>query len=199
VEAADERDTVRAVTARGLPSTLEAGPNLNGLLPALIVVGLPHDAALAADRLRVPLGRFESVRGDVLEAELEVPPGRWRVWPQRGAALWIGQRPDSFPAEPSEGRGLDLVQTLLVLADAGLWPSELRVLKDTGWTPVLGVAAAARALTRVDDVVALFGVWSDVEGAAALRACLFSDGVVRAETEGLAERLLILLGSLSDE
>jgi hypothetical protein len=97
-----------------------------------------------------------------------------------------------------EGRGLDLAHAFVSVAAAGLWPTELRVLRDEGWTPVLSVSAVARALAPQFKPLGLFGVWSEADGAAR-RACLFADGVVWAETEVLAERLLILLGSLSDE
>jgi hypothetical protein len=186
------------VTVRGLPSALEGGPELSGLIPALLVFDHPRDVALAAERLHVPLAHFEAIRGDALQAELELPPGRWRLWPRHGAALWIGRRPKGFPAVPSERRELDLGRALVVLARVGLWPTELRVLDERGWTPTLGVAAAARALEPGQVPLALFGIWSDSEGRA-LRACLFHHGEVRAETEGLAERLLILLGAPNDD
>jgi hypothetical protein len=186
------------VTARGLPGAIEGGPNLTGLVPALLVFDLPNNIVLVAERLGIPAAAFQAVRGNAFQAELELPPGRWRFWPSVGAALWVGYRPDSFPAAPSNRPELDLSAALVVLAADGLWPSELRVLDARGWTPVIGAPAAARALALGSDPIALFGVWSD-QGGRALRACIFRNGEVRAGTDALAERLLILLGKFNDD
>lgn len=193
--AADSSSTVRSVRAPGLPQSLDGGPDLTRLVPAFVVLGLPSEPREAAARIGVPLVQFASVADEGLQAEIDVPPGLWRLWPARGVAIWVGARPASLPRIAFSCAEVDFARALVLLADDGLWPSELRVLTEKGWSPSLRVGTALRVLVAAS-ADALYGLWSD-EAGRALRATIFRTGEVRAETRELAERLSIVLGGFS--
>ena len=56
------------------------------LVPAGVPCGLPKDLAAAASDLGVTPSQFQHMRGGALQAELDLPSGFWRVWPELGLA-----------------------------------------------------------------------------------------------------------------
>jgi hypothetical protein len=98
---AERRDNFPLVTS-GLCAEIELAPTF--AIPAVAVAGLPREAVDVANVLGLLPSQLAPTRDEALEAELDVPPGRWRVWPTRGVGLWVGR--DTSPPPLARLRAL---------------------------------------------------------------------------------------------
>jgi hypothetical protein len=167
------------------------------LVPAFLVVGLPPEARGAANALGVQPAAFRPVRGGALQADFEVPAASsWRLWPDRGVAVWFGR--DRGTAVPPVRWGwrapdMGLHDCLRRLAAHGIWLQEGRLLRaDATWTPT---APAAAVLASLEGVCAVSGTFSDAE-ARAVRGVVFDDGRLWTETYADAEQWLLAMADL---
>ena len=167
----------------------------HGLLPALALVGLPEDAE-AAMAVLASVEQFEPMRDGVMQAEIEVPPGTWRLWPDRYVALWVGKRPDAVPALRGDAQ-LDLFETVLALSDCGLKLRDLRARSAAGWGKLMRAHHALRHLAEHPDVSAVRGVWADPQGRA-VRAEIHSSGTMFAQDAPVAWRVAEAVGASLD-
>jgi hypothetical protein len=104
------------------------------------------------------------MRRGVLQAELDVPAGFWRLWPSRRIAIWVGCTADAvmpFVSRPFR-RELDLERALLRLHRSGLWLQEANLIRDHSEPERLEtIIAAVRGDSRIEGVA---GFWGDESG-----------------------------------
>ena len=168
-----------------------------GLVPALLVVGLPRQPCETAATVGAPLGAFRPATGGALQADFDIPAGSsWRLWPDHGIAIWLGYgwRSAFPPVRHSwEQATTPLIDALRRLADEDLWLQEGCVLEHGGgWSdPTYG----ADVIDRMHVARAVAGTFSDVN-ARAVRGVVFDDGRVWAESAAEAERWLMIIAQL---
>lgn len=168
------------------PAPTDSGHTRPGLLPALVLVGLPPDRCAAMNAL-ASVDQFEQMTDGALQADLEVPPGTWRLWADRHVALWVGTRADAVPMVRSNAK-LDLFEAALALSDSGLMLRDLRVQTAAGWGKLMRAHEALRHLAEHPDVTGVRGVWAtaSARGVRAVRAEIHSSGSMFAETAAMA-------------
>jgi hypothetical protein len=189
---------VKTVLARE-PGTIEQTGG--HLVLASILVNLPSDLVDVASLIGVRLAQLEPMRGGAFQAELDLPPGFWRVWPQHSIALWIGRAPDA--AMPHIARphrnDLDLLSTLLRLHRAGMWLQEASLVFDDGSrthsAPLEAIISTLR--THGGQIVGIAGFWGDESGRA-LQAEIYRSGEIRAGSPTTALRWLETAYGLND-
>jgi hypothetical protein len=167
---AESRGKFPSVTS-GLCAQVEIGPTAAS--PAVAVAGLPQALEAVAEVLGLLPSQLAPTRDEALEAELDVPPGRWRVWPARGVGLWIGH--DTSPPPLGRVRSLyrlDLAETVRRLGEHGIWLYEGRVLDADGWSAPLPLKPLYQLLVG-GEVTAVCGAFGDRVGRAheALISC----------------------------
>lgn len=167
----------------------------HGLLPALALVRLPEDPH-AAMALLAGVELFEPMPDGTMQADIDVPSGTWRLWPDRHVALWIGAQPEAVPAMRSDAR-LDLFETALALSDSGLKLRDLRVRTTSGWGRLMRAQHALRHLAEHPDVSAIRGVWADQVGRA-VRAEIHSSGTMFAQDASVVWRVAEAIGAALD-
>jgi hypothetical protein len=173
-------------------SALTQQPRLADATPLALVRadGSPQDFARV---LGVSLDAAQLVGDQILSARIEVPPGEWLLWPERGWALWIGAGADALPSTVrrylADGTAEDLIELIDALATAGVWCRDAALLTGDGWTrprradAVFAVLSARRA-------TALRGVFVDRSGRAA-RLEIASGRVCWTDRPGLAVQWLL--------
>jgi hypothetical protein len=171
-------------------------------MPAVLFRDIPAELDRAAAMLGLAPEQLGHMRGGGLQAELDVPSGAWRYWPDRGVAAWLSRRDSATPPTGAElePAGLGLPEAVERLHAAGLWCAEMRLyIRHEGWTPSLQLREALELLHEteapVDGVSAL---WSDGRGSAA-RVELFAGGQAWASSPVEAERWLLVAAGLSDD
>lgn len=171
------------------------------LVPASVLVDVPRELPELASMIGVGVRQLQPMRGGAFQAELDVPPGFWRVWPEHALALWIGRGPyASMPHVAQRHRGqLDLLTTLLRLHRTGMWLQEASlVLTDgdrTESAPLEAIVAALRA--HADRVAGVAGFWGDGAGNV-VEGELFRSGEVRVSSPTTAIRWLETAYGLND-
>lgn len=140
--------------------------------------------------------QFEPMTDGTLQADLQVPPGTWRLWPERQVALWVGARPDAVPAVRADAQ-LDLFDAALALSDAGLKLRDLRARNAVGWGKLMRAHHALRHLAEHPDTGAVRGVWADPVGRA-IRAEIHSSGTMFVQDAAAAWRIAEAVGASLD-
>jgi hypothetical protein len=183
--------------------TATTQPRTLGLMPAVLFANVPTEPQAAVAALGLDPEQVGHVRGGALQADLDLPDGSWRLWPERGIAAWLGRHAEATPpptASDLQRGDVDLLAGLDRLLDRGLWCSELRLLDDdSGWSVALPLRTALEAL--IEDgarIRGLSGVFSDGHGGAS-RVELFTDGEAWASTPLEAERWLLIASGIVDE
>lgn len=163
------------------------------LVPASVLLDVPSELPELASMIGVGVGQLEPMRGGAFQAELDVPPGFWRIWPHHAVALWIGRAPNaSMPHVALPHRGnLDLLTTLLRLHRSGVWLQEARlVLTDGERTESSTLEAIIAALhSHADRVAGVAGFWGDTSGNV-VEGEVFRSGEVRVGSPTAAIRWL---------
>jgi hypothetical protein len=124
---------------------------------AVAVAGLPASVAELATSLGLLPEQFGATRDDALEAELDVPSGRWRVWPDRGVGLWVSG--DATPPPLTRVTAeltLDLRGAVSRLGGHGIWLYEGRILRGGEWSGPLPLKSAYPLLADADAVCGSF-------------------------------------------
>jgi hypothetical protein len=132
-------------------NTIDQGPVLPDLAVAsLMVSGLPTDEEAIAQILGVGQEQLKHVKGGVVEAALDVPAGKWRVWPAEGSGIWIGETDSRLPRMPARAQadGQNLGEFVTALARGGLFLQRVRLLVCGAWTSPL---PTREWLRRLDD------------------------------------------------
>lgn len=170
-------------------------------MPAVLFTDLPETPEAAADVLGLSPEQLTDVRDGALQADLDVPSGAWRVWPQKRVAAWLGRSTSSpHTSAALERAQLDLVDALDRLYERGYWCAELQLLRDEdGWSGSLPLKAALSKMIDGEQAVRGFsGVFGDGRGGSA-RVELLCDGQAWASSSIDAERWLLVASGLSDE
>jgi hypothetical protein len=169
-------------------------------VPAGVLCGLPTDLGALTQELGVASSQFQHMRHGALQAELDVPAGIWRIWPELGLALWVGRNPKAtmpFISAPRRA-AIDLHQALLRLHSSGLWLQEGRVVLDdgslTGPLPLETIVAALRE--QKERIAGIAGFWGDENGRA-LEAEIHRTGELRACHPAQALRWLLTAHGLN--
>jgi hypothetical protein len=166
-----------------------------GHVPALVVVGLPVDSDVARAMLAAP-NQFEPLSDGSFSAQLEVPPGTWRYWPESRTAFWLGRRADSR-APVRGGPRIDLFELFLGLGRGGLLLRDLKALHKGGWGPRLRAGAALRMLADDPSVKAVRGVLADRSGRA-VRMEIHNTGEMAVEDRNVMWTLVEAVGAALD-
>jgi hypothetical protein len=160
-------------------------------LPGLAVVGLPMDEDAAMSVL-AGTEQFEVMPDRTFQADLDVPEGTWRLWADRGVAVWIGARPGEIPRVRSNAN-LDLFELAIALSDAGLMLRDLKVREGGVWHRRMRAPQALRFLAEHPSAEAMRGVWSDKAGRV-VRVELHSSGIMFAHDSVAVGRLADAVG-----
>jgi len=106
---------------------------------ACAVAGLPRELGAIAASLGLLPEQFGPTRGGAFQADLDLPAGFWRVWPERELGLWIGRDPDQRPplARWKPGGELSLLEIILRLGEHGIWLFEGQLSDGEGWSAPL--------------------------------------------------------------
>lgn len=127
-------------------------------ITAVAVAGLPATAAELAAALSLLPEQFGTTRDGALEAALDLPPGRWRVWPDRGIGLWVGADASPPPlTRVTAELPLDLRAAIRRLGDHGVWLYEGRIMRADVWSGPLPLKAIYPLLEDADAVCGSFG------------------------------------------
>jgi hypothetical protein len=196
------RGGYRARVASVLLQLRDGAEAPEGLVPAVAVAGLPGHPEEIARHLGVGLEQFGATRGGAIQADLDVPAGFWRVWPDRGIGLWVGRVPGQ---PPPLGRlcpsvEIDLAATLLRLGERAIWLYEGQLFhEERGWTRPLALRPLFEELTQGGaEYIAIAGSWSDPAGRA-YRAVLTRSGELQATRPTQAVRWLAIACDLPDD
>jgi hypothetical protein len=169
---------------------------------AALLVGLPDGLDEAAAAVNLTPAQFMPMPDGAWQANLAVPSGIWRLWPERGIAAWFGARTDRPLDQPParlEPARLDLIEALRRLHRRGHWPGELSLLGPDGWTRAqVGYDALRQLAAAPDTWTALAGTWSDGVGGA-LYVEFDVHGRVWAHSRADAKHFLLLVAGLSDD
>jgi hypothetical protein len=106
---------------------------------ACAIAGLPRELEQIATSLGLLPEQFGATRNGAFQADLDLPAGFWRVWPERRIALWVGRDPDQPPplARWQPHDELSLLEMILRLGQNGIWLYEGRLGGSSGWSPAL--------------------------------------------------------------
>lgn len=183
----------------GLVSTISERP-FDGIR-ACAVGGLPADAVLIAEMLGLLPTQFGATRGGAIQADIDVPSGFWRVWPDRGIGLWIGrdrgQPPPLKRWQPAVE--LDLLRTILRLGEHEVWLYEGQLHDESGWTSPLPLRTIYETLRlQPDNFDALTGEFGDSSGRSQT-AFISRFGCVEAISPTQAVRWLSIAYGLTSE
>jgi len=134
---------------------------------ACAIGGLPSEPALIAAALGLHPAQFGQTRRGAMQADIDLPRGFWRVWPEHGIGLWIGRDPGQAPPllwwRPAAE--LDLLQTILRLGEHNVWLYEGQLRDESGWTEPLSLKAIYDELRRQPDTFeALLGEFGNSSG-----------------------------------
>lgn len=168
---------------------------------AALFRSVPGTLDEAAAAVRLSPESFVPMPGGAWQADLAVPRGFWRLWPERGVAAWFGTRQDRPldrpPAQLDPAR-LDLLNAVQRLRQHGHWPVEVSLLGTDGWTAAQPAYEALVALADGQEGWrAVAGTWSDGVGGA-VYVELDRDGHAWAHERHDAERFLLLAAGLED-
>lgn len=110
---------------------------------ACAVAGLPPELKRIAASLSLLPEQFGPTRDGAFQADLDLPAGFWRVWPERQIGLWIGRDPSQLPPLAHWGprAQLSLLEMILRLGAYGIWLFEGQLGGDGGWSPPLPLKA----------------------------------------------------------
>jgi hypothetical protein len=192
---AERRDNFPLVTS-GLCAEIELAPTV--AIPAVAVAGLPRAAVDVANVLGLLPSQLAPTRDEALEAELDVPPGRWRVWPTRGVGLWVGR--DTSPPPLARVRALyrlDLAETVRRLGEHGIWLYEGRVFDRGRWSEPLPLKPVYQLLLG-GEATAVCGAFGDRAGRAH-EAMIFRSGQLRMSHPEQALGWLEIACGLTDD
>lgn len=171
------------------------------LVPAGVLLGVPGDLTATAEMLGVGVVQLEPMRGGALQAELDVPSGIWRVWPDHALAMWIGRTPEAtMPHVAHHHRAaLDLLTAILRLHRTGTWLQEASLCLSTGErtevAPLEAIVASLR--THGDHVSGVAGFWGDASGQV-IEAEIFRAGEIRTDNPTTTVRWLEIAFGLND-
>jgi hypothetical protein len=180
-------------------SSVQHQPAVAGLVDAVMVAGLPADEALAAGILGIGHEQLTHVRDGAAEARLDVPAGKWRIWPERGVGIWLGDAPtDRLPRIPSNAteHKYDLAESVIRLARNGMYFQDVQLLTTGAWTEVLPATEWMRLL-RLPEIDAIAGVLSDGISVG-FSVELHRSGLLRAEKPVQADLCFTLVTGLHD-
>jgi hypothetical protein len=185
-----------------LPSTLgDLGHVREGLVSARAVRALPSDTVSVARALGLLPAQFGATRDGAIQADLDVPDGFWRIWPESGFGVWVGRAPNQPPPSiPSISMaGVDLAQAILRLGESGIWLFEGRILRHgSGWTNPLALSDAYGLLMRsASDMLAIDGWFGDSSGRSH-HGVLSRDGELQAVSPTQAVRWLMTIYAISN-
>jgi hypothetical protein len=134
---------------------------------ACAIGGLPAETSAIAAALGLHPAQFGPTRRGAIQADIDLPIGYWRVWPDQGIGLWVGGDPGQAPPlqrwhAPAE---LDLLQTILRLGEHDVWLYEAQLWEENGWTAPLSLKAIYQGLRRrPNGFAALRGEFGDASG-----------------------------------
>jgi hypothetical protein len=140
---------------------------VEGLFPATLVAGLGATLDDARRALRLGAEQAHPVPGHAVTADLTVPRGTWRIWPERGVAAWLGRRRGELPRVDDDTIpvALDLPEAVRHLHARGLWGVEVRLLDSDGWSrPMDAYEGLTDLMRRVEDIEGISGVFNGGEG-----------------------------------
>jgi hypothetical protein len=169
---------------------------------ACAVAGLPADPAEIARALGLAPGQFGATRGGAIQADIDLPSGFWRVWPDTGIGVWIGRDPDQSPPlrnwEPSAP--LELLHTVLRLGEEyDTWLYEGQLHDASGWSAPMTLKAIYDLLRlEPDRFDALSGEFGDSSGRSQT-AAIFRSGCVEAISPTQAVRWLSIAYGLNGD
>lgn len=168
---------------------------------AFAIAGLPSETDLMASALGLLPEQFGPTRGGALQADLDVPAGFWRVWPDKAIGLWIGRAPGQEPplAHWHPQPELSLLEMILRLGEHGIWLYEGRLGNDGGWSPPMPLKGVYEQLCLFPErFEKLSGEFGDSSGRSR-RAVISRLGCVEAGDPTQAVRWLsIAYGLISD-
>ncbi|MEA2442526.1 MAG: hypothetical protein QOH76_3950 [Thermoleophilaceae bacterium] len=174
---------------------------VEGLFPATLVGGLGATLDDARGALRLGTEQTHPAPGHAVIAELAVPRGTWRIWPERGLAAWLGRRRSELPRvdEQTAPVTLDLPDAVRHLHARGLWCMEVRLLDGDGWTrPMDAYEGLTDLVRRGVEVEGISGIFSGGQTGPA-RVEMYRDGRVLASDPLDAERWLLVVHGLDDD
>jgi hypothetical protein len=134
---------------------------------AFAVAGLHGEPGQIAEALGLDPAQFAPTRHGAIQADLDVPAGFWRVWPDEGIGLWIGREPGTEPPlrQWRPRVRLDLLKVVMRLGERGIWLYEGQLHGDDGWTPRQPLKMIYEQLQRHPDAFdALSGEFGDSSG-----------------------------------
>src|SRR4051794_32299437 len=174
-------------------------PTVEGLFPATLVGGLGETLEAARHALRLADEQTHPSPDGSLTAELPVPGGTWRIWPERGVAAWLGGRRGDLPrVNDATPVPLDLPAAVRHLHARGLWCVEVRLFDDEGWTrPMDAYEGLTDLVSRADEIEGISAIFSGGAGGPA-RVELYRDGRVLAAERLDAERWLLIAHAVGD-
>lgn len=175
-------------------------PPLQGFR-ACAVGGLPPELESIAVSLGLLPEQFGPTRDGAFQADLDLPAGFWRVWPDREIGLWIGRDPDHPPPlvhwHPTQE--LSLLEMILRLGEHGMWLFEGRLGDDDGWSSPLPLKVVYEQLKRFPErFERLSGEFGDSSGRS-LPAAISRSGSVEAVSPTQAVRWLSIAYGLSSD
>lgn len=168
---------------------------------ACAVAGLPPDLERIAASLGLLPEQFGPTRDGAFQAELDLPAGFWRVWPEREIGLWIGRDPDQPPplARWQPAREMTLLEMVLRLGEHGIWLFEGQLAGDGGWSRPLPLKAVYDQLQHHPERFnRLSGDFGDSSGRSQ-RATISRFGCVEAVSPRQAVRWLSIAYGLSSD
>lgn len=168
-------------------------PHVLGLVPAVVVGGLPVDVEDASTAIGLQPHQLVAHGDGSYQADLDIPAGIWRYWPEDGTAVWMGSREPAVPPLPigSTPERINLVEAVTRLHEAGHWVSELSLFGEEGWGPPLRFRDALVILTDPSfTLLGIAGYWSDNDGSA--RVEIYEAGQVWADDPLRAERFVLV-------
>lgn len=182
----------------GLVSTISERPA--DTICACAIGGLPVEIGDIADALGLLPEQFGATRGGAIQADIDLPSGFWRVWPDSGIGLWVGRDPGQAPPlqrwHPAVE--LDLLETVLRLGEHDAWLYEGKLHADDGWTEPMSLKSIYALLHVHGELFdAMTGVFDDA--GRAQHATITRSGCVEMSSPAQAVRWLSIAYGLNSD
>jgi hypothetical protein len=173
-------------------------PAIEGLFPATLVGGLGRNLDDVREALRLAEEQTHPSPDGSVVAELPVPGGTWRIWPEHGVAAWLGRRSGDLPrVNDATPVALDLPDAVRHLHDRGLWCVEVRLFDAAGWSrPMDAYDGLCDLVARAHKIEGISAIFSSQSGP--VRVEMYRDGRVLAADPLDAERWLLIAHDIGD-
>jgi hypothetical protein len=191
---------IKVASAAMPPPATATTPSIDGLFPAILIGGVGHSAERARRALGLGEEQLHPAQDNSLQADIELPRGTWRIWPERAVAAWLGRDAATVPRTLADVAPvpIDLVCALRRLHCHGLWCVEARLLTHQGWSrPSDSHTSLEDLVRRPDQILALSGVFAGGDTGPA-RVEISRDGRVWASDPLDAERWLLVAHGMRD-